>query len=346
MILLIALALQFPGPSRALRLRPEDVDSLPLAATRVEEGRRLIIELPAIEVPAEGSIRTPVFRAAVPFDVSLYGFDAFVVDEAGRTMPRDRLHHFTLIDPDRRGLFFPLALPIFGVSKESPRPVLPKYLVGVPLPAGGRYIASAMLANPEARQRRMRVRVVLSFVRPGRIFPLFRAYPWTMDATSPLGGEGGRHDFDLPPGRSSHSWEGSPLIPGTILGMGGHAHDYATAIQLLDVTTGDTIWHQAPLRDAAERVLSIPPARFYRWYRLGIHIQPSHTYRVTVFYDNPTGANIPFGGMGSVAGLLIPDRGVTWPSADRRDPAYRSHINNLLSNMAGMGRGETPHAHH
>lgn len=167
-----------------------------------------------------------------------------------------------------------------------------------------------------------------------------------MDAVSPLGGEGGRHDFDVPPGRSSHSWEGSPVIPGIIVGMGGHAHDYATALELLDLTTGDTIWHQVPLRDATGRVLSIPPALFYRLYRLGIHIQPSHTYRVTVLYDNPTGANIPFGGMGSVMRLLVPDRGATWPDVDPRDTIYRANINNLLNNMAGMGMGETAHRHH
>jgi len=180
-------------------------------------------------------------------------------------------------------------------------------------------------------------------VRPGRIVPQVRAYPWTMDVTSPLGGDGGRHDFDLPAGRSSRSWEGSPRIAGTVVGMGGHVHDFATALLFEDVTAGKTIWRQAPVRDAAGRVLRVPVVRFTRWYRLGVHLKPSHTYRVTVFYDNPTGTRIPFGGMGSVAGLFVPDRGAAWPRADPRDPTYRSYIDNLLSNMAGMEMGEPLH---
>ncbi len=34
---------------------------------------------------------------------------------------------------------------------------------------------------------------------------------------------------------------------------------------------------------------------------------------------------------------FVPDRGVAWPRADLTNPLYRAQINNLLSNMAGMG---------
>jgi hypothetical protein len=339
---LIGLALWARGHSDSLRFGPENIDSLPEARTVVDERRgRLIIELPAITVPPEAMIRTPVYRASVPFDVLLYAFDVEVVDETGRTLPPTRLHHVIVTDADRRGLFVPLPLPIYGASKESSHYVLPRYLVGVPVPAGRRYIAAGMFMNPEPRARRMQVRVVLSFERPGWLFPLFRAYPWTMDVGFPLGGDGGRHDYDIPSGRSCRSWEGSPQIAGTIVGMGGHAHDYATALQLLDATTGDTVWYQVPERDVAGRVLRIPITYFARWYRLGTHITPSHVYRLTVCYDNPLGATIPYGGMGSVAGLFVPDRGVAWPALDRRDAIYRTEINYLLSNMAGMDMAET-----
>jgi hypothetical protein len=338
MIAWAVLGVVFPLIGRdSLRFGPEDIDSLPAARTVMDErAGHLIIEFPAITVPPGSMIRTPVYRASVPFDVLLYGFDAQVMDETGRLMP-GRLHHVIVTDAERRGLFEPLPLPIFGAGRESSRFVLPKYLIGVPVPAGRRYIAAGMLMNPEPRARTMQVRVVLSFERPGWLLPLFRAYPWTMDVGFPLGGEGGRHDYDIPPGRSCRKWEGSPRIAGTIVGMGGHAHDYATSLQLLDATTGDTVWYQVPDRDAAGRVLRIPVAYFSRWYRLGTHITPSHVYRLTVCYDNPLGATIPYGGMGSVAGLFVPDRGVTWPPLDRRDPIYRAEINYLLSNMVGMG---------
>jgi hypothetical protein len=335
MIPLIALVL-LVGSSDSLHFRPEDIDALPLASSRVDQSGRLTIELPAIEVPAGGWVRTAVHRVAVPFAMSLYGFAVELVDERGAPLPGDRLHHIVFTDPNRRELFLPLALPIFAASKESPRPVLPKYRIGMPLPKSQRYIVGAMLVNPDPEPRSMIVRLVLSFIRPGRVVPQVFAYAWTLDVTYPLGKEGGRHDFDLPPGRSVFSWEASPQTAGTIVAMGGHAHDFATAIQFEDVTAGKVLWRQVPIRDAEGHVQQIAPTRFTRWYRLGQHIQPSHVYRVTAFYDNPTGELIPLGGMGSVAGLFIPDRNDRWPRLDPHDPIYRAQIEHLLNNMAGV----------
>jgi len=344
MMPLVALALLL-WTTDSLRYRAESIDSLPAALVRVEGRGRLIVELAAMDVPPNGTIRTPVYRVPIPFAVSLYGFDIEVVDDAGRPLPPDRLHHVVFTDADRRELFLPLALPIFAASKESPRPRLPKNRVGLLLPAGHRYLVAAMFQNVDAVPRRMVVRIVLSFIRPSRTVPLVQGYAWTLDVTYPLGREGGRHDFDLPPGRSSFSWEASPQIPGTLVAMGSHAHDYATAIQLEDVTTGKILYRQVPERDEAGHVLSIPPTSFARWYRAGIHITPAHKYRVSVFYDNPTGAPIPFGGMGSVAGLFVPDENTRWPRLDPSDPIYRAQINNLLSNMAGLEMVETHHNH-
>jgi hypothetical protein len=136
------------------------IGALPLAATHVDfRAGELAIELPAVEVPAGGTVLTPVYRVVVPFDVSLYGFAVELLDEAGAPAPRSRLHHIILTDPGRRDLFAPLAMPVFGASKESPSPILPKYLVGVPLPKGSHYIAAAMLVNPEARSHRFTVRL-------------------------------------------------------------------------------------------------------------------------------------------------------------------------------------------
>jgi len=344
MIPLIALVL-LGGGADSVHFRPEDIDALPLALTRVDtRGGRLTIELPTIQVPAGGTVRTAVHRVAIPFAISVYGFALELVDESGATLAPDRLHHIVFNDPDRRELFLPLALPIFAASKESPRPVFPKYRIGMLLPKSQRYIIGAMFANPDPHPRFMTVRLVLSFIRPGRMVPQVYGYGWTLDVTHPLGKEGGRHDFDLPPGRSVFSWEASPQTAGTIVGMGGHAHDFVTAIQFEDVTAGKVLWRQVPIRDADGRLQQITPTRFTRWYRLGKHIQPSHVYRVTVFYDNPTGELIPHGGMGSVAGLFVPDRSERWPRLDPQDPIYRAQIANLLNNMTGVEMSEA-HRH-
>ena len=80
-----------------------------------------------------------------------------------------------------------------------------------------------------------------------------------------------------------------------------------------------------------------PFTKFYNWHRLGVHIQPSHRYRITVTYDNPTTQTIPEGGMGSVAGLFIPDRGAQWPAVNTADPVYQQDMLELFGPDSGNG---------
>src|SRR2546425_7497303 len=71
--------------------------------------------------------------------------------------------------------------------------------------------------------------------RPPRstLFPyttLFRS----MDVMFPLGHlPDGSKAFDLPPGRTVHSWESSPAVAGTILGMGGRSEEHTSELQSL-----------------------------------------------------------------------------------------------------------------
>ncbi|HEV8454767.1 MAG TPA: hypothetical protein VGQ24_07745 [Gemmatimonadales bacterium] len=344
-VLLHALAALAGGGPLSAQDPFASIDHLPQARSRVDERRgTLTIDLPTLAVAAGELLGTPLFRASIPFEMSLHAFAVQVADDQGRIMPRDRLHHIVMTDPSRRQIFAPLALPIFGASKESPTPSLPRYLFGLPLPASNRYLVSAMFQNPETRPVKLHVRLVFSFIRPGRLFPLVRVYPWLMDVTFPLGTGEGRHAFDLPPGHSSRSWAGSPRIAGTVIAIGGHAHDFVTAIRMVDVTTGDTVYNPRPSRDAGGRLLAIPVARFYRFYRLGIRIDPSHIYRLTVEYDNPTGATIPFGGMGSVMGLVAPSRRAPWPRVDTKDSIYRTQIRDLLDNPGARAMGHASHS--
>jgi hypothetical protein len=78
---------------------------------------------------------------------------------------------------------------------------------------------------------------------------------------------------------------------------------------------------------------------------------PDHHYRVTVFYDNPTGITIPEGGMGVVAGLFRPGSGVVWPVAEEGDSLYVRDLRHalrlgdapLVSTRSGAG---VEHANH
>src|SRR5205823_2698004 len=196
-----------------------------------------------------------------------------------------------------------------------------------------------------------RVRLAMNFTPTGRPWPLFSASPWQMDVAFPVGDK----SFTLPPGRSSRSYEGNPIVPGKIVGLGGHMHDYGRLIEFADATTGEVIYRAAPVADAGGHIESVPVAFLYGWTRLGVHVVPEHRYRVTVSYDNPTGQPIPDGGMGVVGGLFVPDRGVTWPAAEPRDSLYHQdylHYMRLAGghemNMAGtvMPMKMGGHAHH
>ena len=337
---LIAIALPVAAATTAPTTRSHaskphraPLPELPYASMLVDSARsEIVLELPPTDVPAAGMVRLPVFQAVIPVSSSICHFHLEVVDPAGRRLPQAMLHHFNLSDPERRELFLPIGLHIMAASKETPAATVPRLLFGLPLERGQRLIASGMLGNETATlQRGVRVRLVLGYVPASRPWPLFHAYPWVMDVQFPLGRRpGGSKAFDLPPGRTERHWESSPAVPGTILGMGGHLHDHGVSLEVKDVTTGEILWHVEPVKDARDQVTSIPLVLFYRWYRLGIHITPRHTYRLTAVYENPTGRVLRDGGMGAVAGLFVPDRGATWPAVDPADSVYRADLDDTL----------------
>ena len=322
--LIVALAGPPPGPG---------LDSLPPATVLLDRAEhRLVVELPAVDVPAathrEIMVALPLCRVLVPVSASLHSARVEILDGAGHELPRALLHHFNLSDPDRRELFLPIGLHLLAASKETPAITVPRLLFGLPLERGQRLIAGAMLANPTGQAYQgVRVRLVLHYTPEGRPWPLYRTYPWAIDVQYPLGRPGtGSKAFDLQPGRTERSWEGSPSISGTILGLGGHLHDYGVSLALRDVTTGELLWSGAPTTDGTGRVTSFPLARFYKWYRLGLHVVSTHRYRLTAIYENPTGHPIRDGGMGAVAGLFVPDRGAVWPQVDTSDTLYQRDL--------------------
>jgi hypothetical protein len=317
--------------------------SLPRATMTFDRAHDLLIlELPPVDLAAAtpggmAMVSSPVYQAMVPTSCTIHSSRAAVLDSAGRELPRVFLHHVHLSDPDHRDLFLAGTLHLLAASKETPSVEVPALILGLPVTQGQRLLTWGMLSNETAvahHSVHVRMEIGCRPIRQGLFgswFPVFRAYPWVMDAMFPSGRRAPSHrSFDLPPGRSLHSWESSPAIPGDIVGIGGHVHDYAVSLDLTDVTTGQVIWQVTPVRDSAGHVLDLPITRFYNWHRLGVHILPSHRYRITVMYDNPTGQVIPEGGMGSVAGLFIPDRGTQWPTVNTADPVYQQDLVELF----------------
>lgn len=321
-------------PTTAGAVDSRELSALPRVETTYNAERgQLTFEINAGDIPAAGAMgmymrSLPAAQAVVPLAGTIYSVTTQVVDRNGRVLPRALLHHVNLTDPTRRELFVPISLHIFAASKETPPVGVPSFLFGLPLEAHQRLLVTGMVGNETSvAYRSVRFRIIVGFRPAGHIWPLWHAYPWVMDVMYPLGtGPDGSKAFDLPPGRSVKSWEGSPAVPGYILGIGGHVHDYATALDMVDVTTGHVIWHGVPERDAAGRVVLLPTTHFFNWHRLGVRLEPTHLYRVSVTYDNPTGRLLHKGGMGAVAGLFVPARAVPWPRLDPTNALYRRDL--------------------
>lgn len=289
-------------------------------------------------------LRLPVQMVTMPTSGWIRGFDWTITDAEGRELPDDLLHHVNLVDPDRRQLFAPTPQRVLGAGRETRRTMLPP-VVGVPFDRDTRYMVSAMFANatgtdhPDAR-----LRVRIHYLAAGdRLVRPHDVQPFYLDVTGPVGGK----DFGVPPGRTVKAWEGSPAVEARILGAGGHLHDYAERLRLIDLTADRVLWSVAPNAAAGGRVHSVPEGHF--WWGGGIPVRPDHRYRVEVVYHNPTDRPSPLGGMGVVAGAVMPVGDASWPELDRSDRAYCLDLMNHVTapaRLSGHGHGgEDGHGH-
>lgn len=317
-----------------------------IEVTNDADEHRLIFTIGPIDLPARsghhGVEQPPLLTASIPVNGYLYGFDVEMVDGEGRQITQRLLHHVNLIDPSKRELFSPVALRLFAAGSETRPASMPKVL-GVPVESGQRLMVSSMFYNPTDRSYPdARLRVILKYREEGWVFPM-EVYPVYVDVTGYLG----KKDFDLPPGRSEWSWEGSPAVEGRLLGAGGHLHDHAEQLVFRDLTTGEVLWQTRPVVDERGRTVGVPVGKF--WWKGGIKLTPDHTYRLEVIYENPTGQTIADGGMGVLGGVFKPAG--PWPVLDPDDPRYQANLestrNTADRRAAGMAghEGASDHGH-
>ena len=318
-------------------LMTPDPTLLAPATVRVDASKKeILIDLPGIPLPSHtghhggGGGFPPVVRFEMPVNASLYGFRVEVVDGQGNQLPAGLIHHFNLIDPNARELFLPISRRVMAAGKETGPQKLPWLLFGLPYQKGALLVASGMLHNPtDTDYDDVRMRLVLQYVPGGRPWPFWEGSPFQLDVAFPVGDK----SFALPTGVSTRSYEASPAVAGKIVAIGGHVHESATRIELLDVKENRVIWAAAPTLDAEQNVAGVPIGKLYRLGSLGYPIQPGRTYRVTVTYDNTTGAPIEAGGMGVVGGLFVPARGAALPAANKGDSLFVADARHYLRVM-------------
>jgi hypothetical protein len=281
------------------------------------ERHEIVVEIGPIDLPKDcGHVQLPPFYMNSPLRGWLHGYYIDLIDSSGRAVPRQLLHHVNVIDPDRRELFSPIMLRLAAAGQETDPVKLPR-LLGYRVRKGQEFIVTSMMHNTTSRDYEgVRLRIHFPYTTGGLIRPI-SIFPFYMDVMPPAS----RHSYDLPPGKSSRSWEAKPVVSGRILGLGGHVHQYGTSMRLEDLTARKVIWSAKPAVGTDGQITGMPMKRFIT--RLGVPVRQGHLYRVTAEYDNTSGAAIPGGAMGALGGVFIPSRASRWPLADRNDPQLK-----------------------
>lgn len=276
--------------------------------------------------PRTPYVRIPVQMASLPIDGWLHGFRVGMKDAAGMPLPVGLLHHVTFIDPDDRELFAPVARRIFAAGPDTDGGDLPG-LIGYPVLAHDRFLVAATFESPPDEEvAEAFLHVEFTYSQEGeRLIEPRNVYPFHLDVM----GFTGNRAFQVPPGRSMRAWQGSPAVEGRVLALGGHVHDFATRLRLVDVTDGKVLWDVRPAADREGRTAGIPIHEM--WWGLGRRITPDHLYRIVVEYDNPLDVPAPGGGMAEIGGIILVQKGIAWPALDPTDPVYVRDLEETLA---------------
>jgi hypothetical protein len=293
-----------------------------LTAAADPTARVLVLRLGPIELPAGGEhamARTPLLTAELPVGGWLIGFHARLRNEAGDVLPAHLLHHVNVMVPDRAEVFRPIMQRLVAAGEETEAVDLP-WPFGIPVPEGQELLAYAMLHNPDdVDHGRVWLDMSIRYTERRR-----RAvHPFFIDVSPPPGPA----SWDLPPGRSERSWEGTPAVGGRILGVGGHLHRFGTELVLEDVTAGRVLARLRPDVGPDGSILAVQRRRFL--WRFGLPLRTDRVYRITAVYDNPTLDTIPRGAMGAIGGIVLPGERA-WPRPDSANPLFIRDLNGLI----------------
>jgi hypothetical protein len=278
----------------------------------------LVLRLGPVELHGGHTMtQTPLLATSLPFATTVTGFEVVVRDAVGRQLPQTLLHHVNVLVPDRSDVFRPVAQRLVAAGSETERIELP-WPFGVPVDAGQELLVYGMVHDPDgiaASPVTVEMRLPYTGRRRQAVQPFF------MDVRPPPGPA----SWDLPPGRSTRSWEGRPAVDGRILAVGGHLHRFGIALILEDVTAGRELLRLRPELDEDGAVSGVERRTFVG--RLGVPLRRDHTYRITAVYDNPTGETIRNGGMGAIGGMIW-KRG-EWPAGAQENPAFMEDLEQL-----------------
>jgi hypothetical protein len=248
----------------------------------------------------------------VPFDGWLTAYHPAVVNANGDSIPGKLLHHVAFWNTSRSDFLCPNKEEhIFGAGGEmNDWPEIPGF--GYRVARGDRLRINSMWHNPTAQGYTAYLDVHVEFQRAGEGAPRKSVYPTWFDVK-----ECGNSGYDLAPGPSVTTGEFTLGYTGTLLGVGGHLHDYGLGLVLENAARNERIARLDSQLDANGLIQSMPVLTFTD--RGGYRLNHGEKIRVTATYDNRTGKPLPDGAMGIVVGYFLPDNDAQM-AALRRKP--------------------------
>jgi len=252
-----------------------------------------------------------------PFRSWFRGYHSEVLDATGQALPRDLLHHFTLVNFDRRMLVYPFPERLAGARLKSEDVTAPK-TIGAPMSSGMRLGLYLMWHNYMPHEvKGVFFRLTLLYMPVNQQPRPIHALPVVLYANRE---PRSNHVYDAPPGRSERSAIVQFPISGHLLGIGGHLHDYGTLVRLEDVETGKTVVELHARYDTQGMLLGVD-RKLFAILGQGLRIRANHRYRLVAVYDNTTSDSLR-DVMGEMMGVFAPDHIREWPSVSVVDSDY------------------------
>lgn len=264
------------------------------------------------------------------------GYEVELLDSTGAILPREMLHHAGMANVNRRQIAYPMAERIFAAARETGRVALPgRY--GLPIAAGHQVVLYYALVNPDSvpvtgATLRVRLRWAGEDRGATSILPFYAsAKADTHESIS----------FDVPTGRSETSAEFTLPSGGWLRALGGHLHDHGVELRLEEAATNKVLARIRARRANDGRLVELSRTRF-ALKRKGLRLRAGRRYRVVAVYDNPTGAVIPGGAMGFLAGAFVPEH----VSAFERSPGSDAEFSRDVARLLGARATNVAHGHH
>ena len=266
----------------------------------------ITLRLGPVDLPARSDHRViaqpPDLFWVVPLDGWLVAYHPRLIDDAGRAVPGRLLHHVAFWNTGRSDFLCPNKQEhIFGAGGEmNDWPVLADY--GYRVTKDERIRVETMFDNPtETAYPKTYLEVKIEYrAREAGGAPLKSVYPTWFDVM-----ECRDSAYDLRPRMSVTTGEITLRYAGTLLGVGGHLHDYGQRLLLENLTRKEQIALLNSTLDPQGRILTMPVHTFSD--RGGYRLNRGERIRVSATYDNRSARLLSEGAMGIVVGYFLPD---------------------------------------